>query len=172
MNMPALDIVVLAIILLSALIGLVRGLITEVLSLVGWVVAFIVANIFASQLAAMLPATWGSESVRWFIGFAILFVGILVLAGILRWLIAKLVETTGLSGTDRFLGFLFGTARGALVALVLLIAIREIAIDAPWLEESRLARELLEFEDEVRAVISDLFEWSDGSELQQLQQLQ
>jgi membrane protein required for colicin V production len=143
-----------AIVLLSAIIGLVRGLIKEILSLASWVVAFILAIYFAPYLAGEIPQEWGGESVRLVIAFAAIFVASLIAGGIVQWLISKLVVSTGLSGTDRFLGFLFGSARGLLVCIVLLMGLREVAADASWWHESILRVELLDFEDEVRDFVS------------------
>ena len=70
-----------------------------------------------------------------------------------QWLIAQLVSSTGLSGTDRLLGFLFGSARGLLICVVLLIGLREIAADRSWWQASVLQAELLAFEDEVRDLL-------------------
>lgn len=153
MEVAALDIVIVTVVLLSAGIGLIRGLVKELLSLVSWVVAFVVAIYFSPVVAEQLPETWGSSSVRTVIGFALLFIGALIAAAILQWLIGQLVAGTGLTGTDRFLGFLFGSARGLLVCVVLLIGIREIAGDAAWWQASILQGELLAFEDDVRDLL-------------------
>ena len=67
----------------------------------------------------------------------------------MQWLVRKLVETSGLSGTDRFLGFLFGSVRGVLVTIIALIAMRPFAETADWWQQSRLAPELLAFEQDV-----------------------
>lgn len=150
MSFATLDIVIAAVILLSAVIGLVRGLVKEVLSLVSWAAAFVVALFFSNELGQLLPATWGSTGLRQAIAFVVLFVGTLVVTGLLQWLIGKLIETTGLSGTDRFLGLLFGSARGLLVALVVLVGLEQIASDASWWQEARLTQEILAFEDEMR----------------------
>jgi membrane protein required for colicin V production len=151
-SLATLDIVIIAVVLLSALIGLVRGLIKEVLSLASWVIAFVVAIFFSEALGELLPPSWGSGALRQAIAFVLLFVGSLVFAGILQWLIHQLIESTGLSGTDRFLGFLFGGVRGLLVALVGLIGLEQIAFDAVWWREARLPGEILAFEDEARAL--------------------
>ena len=153
MAVAGLDIAIATVVMLSAAIGLVRGLIKEVLSLVAWVLAFVVALYFSPYVANALPVTWGSESVRLIIGFAVLFIGTLILAAVLQWLIAQLIASTGLSGTDRFLGFLFGSARGLLICVVLLMGLREIAGDASWWQASVLQGELLAFEDEVRELL-------------------
>ncbi len=150
MSFATLDIVIAVVVLLSAIIGLVRGLVKEVLSLVSWAAAFIVAIFFSTELGEILPAAWGSVALRQAIAFVILFVGTLVLAGVLQWLIGQLIETTGLSGTDRFLGFLFGSARGLLIALVVLVGLEQIASEATWWQEARLPQEILAFEDEMR----------------------
>ncbi len=153
MDVAVLDIVIVTLVLLSAAIGLVRGLVKELLSLISWAVAFVVAIYFSSVLAEQMPDTWGSISVRTVIGFAVLFIGTLILAAVVQWLVAQLIATTGLSGTDRFLGLLFGSARGLLVCVVLLIGLREIAGETAWWQASVLQGELLAFEDDVRELL-------------------
>lgn len=151
-EIATLDIVIGIVVVLSALIGLYRGLVKEVLALVSWVLAFVLAIYLSPALMAYVPLGWGAESVRLVIAFAGIFVATLIAAGMLQWLLARLISSTGLSGTDRFLGFLFGSARGLLVCVVLLIGLREVAQDSRWWQASRLQGELLAFEDDARAL--------------------
>lgn len=151
--MAILDIVIIAIIGLSAVIGMVRGLVREVLSLLSWFAAFIVGLMFADQVSAMLPASWGAASMRYVIAFAVLFVGTLIAASLLQWMIGHLISSTGLTSTDRFLGLLFGAARGFLVTIVILIGLREIVHETQWWNEAILPPELLPFEDDVRGML-------------------
>jgi membrane protein required for colicin V production len=143
------DIVILIIILVSALIGLVRGLLREVLSLASWFAAFILALYFAPMVAAVLAAQIADESIRLVVGFIAVFVATLIGGGIIQWLLRKLVETSGLSGTDRFLGFLFGSVRGVLVCIIMLIAIRPFGENSEWWQQSAITPELLAFEQDV-----------------------
>jgi membrane protein required for colicin V production len=149
MPLPSADIVLLIVILLSALIGLVRGLLREVLSLASWFAAFMLALYFAPVAADYLTAHFADETMRLGIGFVAIFVITLIVGGIVQWLLRKLVETSGLSGTDRFLGFLFGGVRGVLVCIIALIMLRPFAETTDWWQQSRLTPQLLAFEQDV-----------------------
>ncbi|MEM9621315.1 MAG: CvpA family protein [Pseudomonadota bacterium] len=152
-TLATLDIVIGIIVLVSALIGLYRGLVKEVLALVSWIAAFVLAIYFSSSFAAYVPAQWGAQPIRLVIAFAVIFVATLIAAGLLQWLLSRVISGTGLSGMDRFLGFLFGSARGLLVCVVVLIGLREIAADTAWWKASQLQGELLAFEDEIRELV-------------------
>lgn len=115
------DIVVLAILALSVIIGLFRGLIKEALSLATWVIAIWVALAFAQQFSQMLPFKLGSETVQTAVAFFILFVIVLIIGGIINYFAGQLVDKTGLSGTDRMLGLVFGLLRGGLLVAVLVL---------------------------------------------------
>ena len=71
--------------------------------------------------------------------FASLFLATLLLAAMVNFLVGRLIDISGLSGTDRMLGMLFGMARGAVViaALVLLLGYTPIPND-PWWGDSHL----------------------------------
>jgi len=147
--LPTADIVLLILILVSALIGLVRGLLREVLSLASWFAAFMLALYFAPVAAGYLESHFADEAVRLVVGFIAIFVVTLIAGGIAQWLLRKLVETSGLSGTDRFLGFLFGSVRGVLVCIIALVAMRPFAETSNWWQQSQLTPELLAFEQDV-----------------------
>ena len=149
MTLPAADMVILALILLSAVIGLFRGLVKELVSLVIWFCAIVGATVFASPLAEYLTAVDASRPIRVVIAFAVVFFGVLIAGGLLQWSLAKLIQSTGLGGTDRFLGFVFGALRGGLVVIGALILVRPFAETSDWWEESLLRPELLVFEDDV-----------------------
>ena len=133
------DIVLLAILGLSALVGLWRGFVVEVMSLAVWVAAFWLAFAFGDDVAAMFEGSVESPSARLFLGYAALFVSALIVGGLATWLMGKLVKSTGLSGTDRILGLGFGLLRGAALAcvLVLLLGFTPMPQDT-WWRESRV----------------------------------
>jgi membrane protein required for colicin V production len=137
------DYAIVATVLISILVGLLRGFIKEVLSLVIWALAFFVAYQYGGEVAEMMEAHVSLPSARAAMGFSGLFVSVLLVGGLLSYLIGLLVESTGLSGTDRLLGGVFGAARGlALVVGVLLIAgFTPIPAD-PWWRESAIIHRL------------------------------
>ena len=65
-----------------------------------------------------------------------------------------MVESTGLTGTDRLLGLVFGTGRGMVIVIVILIAIRPFAAETEWWRTSLLREHLLVLEDDVLHLIS------------------
>jgi membrane protein required for colicin V production len=140
--MPALnwlDLCLVGIIGISGLIGLMRGLVRELFSLAAWGVAVWVGLRYGRDLAAYLEKTISLPSARVAVAFGILFVGTLILAGLLAFFVGRLIDSTGLSGTDRLLGLVFGIARGVLgVCVLVLLAGATPLPDDPWWKESKL----------------------------------
>ncbi|MCO6440434.1 MAG: CvpA family protein [Nitrococcus mobilis] len=121
-------------------ISLVRGFVREVLSIVVWIAAFWVSLRFARQLAFYLDDYVHSPTLRLMIAFAGLFIAVLVLGGVVNYLAGILIGKTGLSGTDRVFGMVFGGLRGALIVglLVLMAGLTSIPRER-WWQESVLA---------------------------------
>lgn len=132
------DYIIVAVLTLSVLVGLWRGLISEVLSIVCWMLAFWVAWIFGDRLAERFTAV-EVASARLMLGYAVCFFGVVIAGALVSFVIRKLVAGTGLTGTDRLLGMLFGLARGLLlvVVAVLLLGFTPFPRDV-WWHESRL----------------------------------
>ena len=132
--MTIFDYLVLLVLIASVIISTLRGLVKEVLSLLGWVVAFVVANAYGAALAPLLPAAVPGEVVRLLVAFALLFIGVRLLMGLLTMLVDALVTATGLTIADRGLGSLFGLARGLVIVLsvVILCGMTEIPKQPFW----------------------------------------
>ena len=135
--MSWLDLVILGIIILSALISLIRGFVKESISLVTWIVAGVIAFRYFSPMAELLEPFVEAPTIRNVAGFAILFVSTLVVGAIVNFIMSQLVSRTGLSGTDKALGVVFGGARGVLiVTMVVLLASLTPMPEAIWWQDS------------------------------------
>jgi len=135
------DWVLLAVVAVSAVLGLVRGFIGVLASLAAWVLAGWAAFRFGARLAVMMAGGAEPGPSELFGGYAISFLVVLVVVGLVGWGVRKLVHGVGLSGVDRFLGLGLGLARGVFVAcvVVLLMGFTALPQDAEWRRSRTLA---------------------------------
>jgi membrane protein required for colicin V production len=138
------DYVVLGIVVISILVGLIRGFIEEAFSLLVWIAAFLVAFQYSGALAMQLESHIELPSARTSLAFAGVFLSVLLVGGLLTFLMGKLVEKTGLSGTDRLLGGVFGGIRGVflVLALMLFAGLTPVTQD-PWWQQSRAIQSMM-----------------------------
>lgn len=133
------DYVLIGIIALSVIVSILRGFVREALSLASWIAAFWVAMTFSGDIAHILVSYVSTPSVRTIIAFIGLFLVTLIVCGLLGHFIAIMIQKTGLSGTDRLLGIVFGFCRGVLLVALLLLAASYTAIPQDsWWQQSVL----------------------------------
>lgn len=133
------DYSIIALIFISLLIGFFRGFIKEALSLVTWIAAIWVGLTFGHELSRLLEPVISYPSARVAAAFGILLFLTLIVGSIIGLLLGELVKKTGLTGSDRFAGMIFGIGRGLLVVavLVMLAGLTPLPED-PWWKESQL----------------------------------
>ena len=155
------DWMILAILLVSSVISIYRAFVKEALSLAVWVIAIFIAMWFDDRLASLLEGISDTPSVVHSLSFALLFIGTLVVGAMVNYLISQLVKMTGLSGTDRLLGMLFGMARGLVVVMALLIWLPHFlpVKQDPWWQESKLIPQFLAFEGWSKRLGDDVSGW-------------
>src|SRR5690554_5656071 len=133
------DYAILGIIAISALISLVRGFAREVLSIIAWVAAFWAALRFAAVAAPLLEPYLASPNLRIGAAFVLIFVGVLLLGALINFLVSFFIGRTGLSGTDRAVGVVFGAAHGVLIVAVLVLLLGLTPIPrVTWWRQSQL----------------------------------
>jgi membrane protein required for colicin V production len=149
MGVGAVDIAIVVIIAVSGCISLIRGFVKEAMSLVIWLTAFVVAMTFKQLVAEVLVNVISLASMRQLAAWLILFVGTLLIGAMVNFLLGKLVSSTGLSGTDRTLGLVFGVFRGALIVLALVVLLPEVLpVDQDlWWTSSKLIPVFMSFKD-------------------------
>lgn len=119
--MSWIDLAIIAVIVLSALISLIRGFVKESISLLTWIVAGILAFRYFLPMAELLEPYVAAPTIRSISAFAILFVATLIVGAIVNFIVSQLVSKTGLSGTDKALGVVFGAARGVLIVTIVVL---------------------------------------------------
>lgn len=137
--MIAVDYIIVAIILISAVMGLVRGLLREAIAVITWVLAIVLAWSFGSSLEPHLGGILVGSPLRIWAARVIIFVFVLLLGGAIATILGHYVRVSMFAGMDKFLGFVFGLVRGVVIVGAFTIAVQALRMDEdPSWKRSRL----------------------------------
>ena len=133
------DYLVIAAVVLSAVVGAVRGFLRESIALGTWLVALFVAWHFSDMIEPHLGGLLGASYVRPWAARVIIVALILLVGAGLGALIGHYVRLSIFSGMDRFLGLVFGAARGMVLIGVFVILGQLLKLDGEvWWRHSML----------------------------------
>lgn len=121
--MNAVDIVVLVVLGASGLFALIRGFVYEVLAVVGWVAAALSALWCLPMMRGFLEPYIVGDLLVDIVGGGIVFIIVLVASSFLTQAVGRRVRSSVVGPLDRTMGFLFGVARGVIVASLCFIVV-------------------------------------------------
>ncbi len=152
-----LDLVVLVVVVISIFIGLKIGIIKAVLSLVGSIVGIMLAGRYyipLSEVLSFIP----QASLAKVVAFAIILIGVMVIAAVLAALLTWVVSKVMLGWVNRLGGAIFGLVLGAILCGALLAIWVRLYGVAGVISESSLAAILLDRFPAVLALLPDEFD--------------
>ena len=133
------DWVILLVLLVSVITAAAEGFFHALFGIAGLVLGYLLAAWqyprLAEWFAPHLKSPWLGEIA----GFLIIFLAVVILAGIAGRIARWAMKEAGLSFFDRVLGGAFGLLRGCLVVAVVLMGMAAFTPTSKWLDNSQLA---------------------------------
>jgi membrane protein required for colicin V production len=118
MPITILDLVLLAVMLISGLLAMVRGFMREILSIAAWGTAALVTLYSYQKLLPTAKTYIASDTLASIAVIAGVFIATLIVVSIITVRISDMILDSRIGALDRTLGFLFGLARGLLIVVV------------------------------------------------------
>jgi membrane protein required for colicin V production len=137
--MNGVDWVIVAVILVSVAQAASAGFFHEAFGIAGLVLGYLVAAWQYGRVSAWFAPYLKSPWVGDLAGFLIIFLAVMILAGIAGRIARWIMKEAGLSFFDRILGGALGLVRGCLFVAVVLMGMTAFTPSSPRLEGSTLA---------------------------------
>ncbi len=137
------DGLIVGVVLLSVVVAAAQGFFFEIFSLAGVIVGYLMAAWGYRHVAPWFAPYVSSPWVAHMAAFLTIFVGVILVAGMVGRLARWGVKEAGLRWFDRLLGGAFGLVRGVLLVMVVALALASFAPGSPLLARSRMAPYLL-----------------------------
>lgn len=118
MPITLLDVVLIAVMLISGLLAMIRGFIREVLSITAWVLAAVATLYSYNKLLPAATAYFNSDLIAKATVVGGVFLVTLLVVSIITVRISDMVLDSRVGALDRTLGFLFGLGRGLIIVVV------------------------------------------------------
>jgi membrane protein required for colicin V production len=133
------DWIILLVLLVSVVQAASSGFFKEAFGIAGLVFGYLIAawqyRRLAGHFAAYISSPWLGEIVA----FLAIFLGIMIVAGILGRVVRWMIKEVGLSVVDRFFGGVLGLVRGCLLVAIVLVSMTAFTPTSQWLQGSSLA---------------------------------
>ena len=157
--MPSyLDLAVLAIVLISALLSMLRGFSREVLAIASWAAAAAAAYSFYPMVTPYLASYIHKEVIAQAAAAAIVFFVTLVIVSLFTVRLSDAILDSKIGALDRTLGFVFGVARGFLLAVVAFAIFNWLVSDKQqpeWVKNAKTRPLLSETADKIVALLPE-----------------
>ena len=118
MPITLLDILLLAVMLISGMLAMIRGFMREILSIAAWGLAALATLYAYSKLLPTVKQYVNSDMVAAGITIVGVFLITLLVVSIITVRISDMILDSRVGALDRTLGFLFGLARGLIIVVV------------------------------------------------------
>lgn len=136
--MNGLDWIIIAVVAVSVVLATAQGFFFELFSLAGTVVGYLLAAWQYQRAAAWFLPYVKSEWIAQSTAFLVIFLAVVIFAGIVGRITRWAVQGVGLRWFDRFLGATFGLLRGALIVMVIVMALASFGPGSRALANSTL----------------------------------
>jgi membrane protein required for colicin V production len=133
------DWIILLVILISVIQAASSGFFQEAFGIAGLVVGYLVAAWQYRSLGGHFVADINSHWLGEIVAFLAIFIGVMILAGILGKIVRWIVKEAGLNVVDRFFGGVLGLIRGGLLVAIVLVSMTAFTPGSRWLTQSSLA---------------------------------
>jgi membrane protein required for colicin V production len=140
MPVTLLDLIVIGVMLISALLDMVRGFTREVLSIAAWVAAAVAALFLFPYLVPYAAEYIKNPTVAQLVAGGAIFVVTLIVVSFITIRISDMILDSRIGAVDRTLGFVFGGARGLLLAVVAFLFFAWLVPDdrqPSWVQEAK-----------------------------------
>ena len=157
--MPSyLDLAVLGIVLVSALLSMMRGFSREVLAIASWAAAAAAAYYFYPLVVPYLAPYIHKEVIAQAAAAAIVFFVTLIIVSLFTVRLSDAILDSKIGALDRTLGFVFGVARGFLLAVVAFAIFNWLVSEKQqpeWVKNARTRPILTETADRIVALLPE-----------------
>ena len=137
--MSVADWVILAVLVISVVHAATEGFFHEAFGIAGLVIGYLVAAWQYRRVAAWFAPYVNSPWLADIAGYLIIFMGVLILAGIAGRITRWAVKEAGLSFFDRVLGGALGLVKGCLIVAIVLMGMAAFTPTSKWLQGSEFA---------------------------------
>ena len=149
---------ILIVLIASGVISFTRGFTKELLSLFLWLAAFIAAISLEYLATPKINEFIGNQEISKIISYIVVFIIFIFLGGIIIKFISKLIKWSGASGFDRFLGILFGLARGLIVLFVIFLLLPSGLKTTNLISNSKITPIIQKYAPEIEAYFRNLID--------------
>src|SRR5579871_4156988 len=157
--MPSyLDLAVLGIVLVSALLSMLRGFSREVLAIASWAAAAAAAYYFYPVVLPYLTTYIHKELIAAAAAAAIVFFVTLIVVSLFTVRLSDAILDSKIGALDRSLGFVFGMARGFLLAVVAFAIFNWLVAERQqpeWVKTAKTRPLLIETADKIIAMLPE-----------------
>ncbi len=155
---PYFDLGILAVVLVSAVLSMLRGFSREALAIASWATAAVAAFYFHPYALPYLKPYIQKDTIALAVAIGGIFLGSLILISLITIKISDAILDSKVGALDRSLGFLFGAARGVLLAVVAFLVFSWLVPEKAqpeWVRSAKTKPFLETMGEQLRAMLPD-----------------